>query len=122
MTEYELIDAIIGINGAMHNWLTTYFTTLSAYLITAYFVGLNLDKFQSLVITVCFVTFSGLCILGVYGGGLQFVELASEVVKLNPSRHFQVTLAVVRTMVFLLLFGIFVAMKFMWDVRHPKEE
>lgn len=44
MTEYELIEVIIGYNESVPGWLGLYMTTLTGYLIVAYVVGRELTR------------------------------------------------------------------------------
>ena len=38
MTEFELMEIFGNFSSVMHAWITTYFTTLTAYIIAAYIV------------------------------------------------------------------------------------
>jgi len=122
MTEYELVDAIASFNSNMQSWITVYLTTLSAYLVTAYVVGASLTKSQAFIINSCFVTFSGLFTFATTGSANRCLDFYAEVQAINPKREFALTPEVLWLGTAILLMGIFVGLKFMWDVRHPKTE
>jgi hypothetical protein len=122
MTEYELVDAIASFNSNMYSWATFYMTALSAYLVTAYILGAKLTRSQTTIINTCFVVFSALGIFAVRGSGMRCLEFVAEVQAINPERGFALTSEMVWVIVSILLLGIFVCLKFMWDIRHPKTE
>ena len=122
MTEYELVDAIASFNSNMYSWATFYMTALSAYLVTAYILGAKLTRSQTILINTCFVFFSALGIFAVRGSGMRCLEFAAEVQAINPERDFALTSGMLWVVFSILLLGIFVCLKFMWDIRHPKTE
>ena len=122
MTEYELVDAIASFNSNMYSWVTFYMTALSAYLITAYILGAKLTISQTIIINTCFVVFSALGIFAVMGSGMRCLEFVAEVQAINPERGFALTLGMLWVLFSVLLLGIFVCLKFMWDIRHPKTD
>jgi hypothetical protein len=122
MTEYELVDAAASYNGLLQGWLMAYFTILTAYLITAYAVGYSLNRFQTFVITTCFAVLNSLCVVAVMGTGMRFVELTQQATALNPERTYLVSPALMGITGAVLAAGLLVALRFMWDVRHPKTE
>ena len=122
MTEYELIDAIASFNSNMYSWATFYVTALSAYLVTAYILGAKLTRSQTIIVNTCFVAFSTLGILAVMGSGMRCLEFVAEVQAINPERDFALTPGLLWVIVSIMLLGIFVCLKFMWDIRHPKTE
>ena len=122
MTEYELVDAAASYNGLLQSWLMAYFTILTAYLITAYAVGDQLNRFQVFVITTLFAVLNSLCVAAVMGTGMRFVEFTQQVSDLNPERVYLVSPSMMLTTGTSLSVGILVALRFMWDVRHPKIE
>lgn len=96
--------------------LNLYLTTVSGYLLTAYFIGKDLTRAQCLIITVLFVVFAGLNLVATW----NYFENAV---------YFGHTYGEARTSVWaasavipVLILGILASLKFMWDVRHPKTE
>jgi hypothetical protein len=122
MTETELIEAIIGYNETMPAWLGLYITTLSGYLIVAYIAGKDLTRSQMVIISSCFAIFTSLCAYAAIANSTRVLEFTSELYELNPDRHYAMRVSVLYTIKFVLYTGILVALKFMWDIRHPKAE
>jgi hypothetical protein len=122
MTEYELVDAIASFNSGSGAWSVTYFTILSAYLIAAYMAGSQLTRSQVIIISGGFSIAASMCCFVAFSHALRSIEFANEVRLLNPNRDFAVRPWVAHTWGALLSLGILVALKFMWDVRHPKAE
>ena len=120
MTEYELVDAIASFNSNMYSWATFYMTALSAYLVTAYILGAKLTISQTILINTCFVFFSAMGIFALRGSAMRCLEFVAEVQAINPERGFALTSEVLWVILSMMLLGIFVCLKFMWDIRHPK--
>ena len=121
MTEYELVDAAASYTGLLQSWLMSYFTVLTAYLITAYVAGQQLTTFQAVVVTTCFLVLCSLTAIATTGAGFRFVELTQEITTMNSGRVYLVSPTLMWACVTTLYIGIFVALIFMWQVRHPKE-
>ena len=79
MTEFELMEIFGNFSSIMHAWITTYFTTLTAYIIAAYVVGANLTSFQVTVINIGFTWFCGLCAYGGVSSGRRCAGLGGEI-------------------------------------------
>ena len=95
--------------------LGLYLTVTSGYLLVAYLVGNDLTRLQVFIVTVLFAVVAGLNTLA----AAAFWESAA---------HFGHTYGEGRAstwawkaVAFVLGAGIFASLKFMWDVRHPKE-
>lgn len=121
MSETELVQHFwSGVENGL-SALTMYISVFSGYLLVAYLVGARLTSLQCAISTGAFLVFGGYCIWGnavfwnaVYVAAIELRSVRPELlpVDLNP--------AYVATI--LLLIGILGALKFMWDVRHPKAE
>ena len=122
MTEYELVDAIASFNSGAGSWSAMYFTILSAYLVAAYLAGAQLSHSQMLIVSGAFVVAASMCCFVAVSHTLRSLEFAIEVRLLNPSREFAVKPWVPLVWGALLSAGVLIALKFMWDVRHPKTE
>ena len=119
MTEAELVQHFWS---SVENAISTtimYISVFSGYLIIAYLVGARLTPIQALITTGAFVVFGVWCMWGAtvfwnsaYVVGMELHHIRPELVPLdlNPA-------VVCFT---LLSIGVFGALKFMWDVRHPK--
>ena len=105
--------------------LMLYLTVITGYLIAIYFIGAKLTKSQSLFISAIFTVFAGYSLWGVaqyWTSGYQAYLVRGdqgvlEAVELN---YFGINPAIIATPMGLI--GIYGALKFMWDVRHPKPE
>jgi len=99
--------------------LTIYISVFTGYLIMAFLVGIRLTTLQSLIATGAFLVFNGFCIWGnvVFWNATYVVgkELKNSRPELLPIDLNPALVAFV-----LLIVGVFGALKFMWDVRHPK--
>jgi hypothetical protein len=94
-----------------------YFTIFTAYLVAVYLVGTELTKMQVAVITGLFLIMQFFMISGVVGFFWQarvFIDQVREA-PLGSIEPHKVALP-------LLIVGVIVGLKFMWDVRHPKTE
>lgn len=119
MTQAELWELIVAYNSGVLNGVAIYFSALTGYLIVAYMIGDKLTVMQSAIITVGFVVFALLLTFGTVGQATRAVFLIGK-----TSEEYQSGIMINDTTVivltFLLVGGIAAALKFMWDVRHPK--
>ncbi len=120
MSEYELVDAAASYLSLLQTWIATYFTVLTAYLITAYVAGINLTRSQVSIINVGFMVLGGLCSLGATGTAARFLEFTRQVAELNPQRIYLASDPMSWAVSAVLFGGLLAALKFMWDIRHPK--
>jgi hypothetical protein len=58
----------------------------------------------------------------VFGTGSLIVHFAQEVMAINPERQFLADYPIIYGGTIVLVIGILGSLKFMWDVRHAKEE
>jgi len=118
LTKYELLD----LAGTYHGLGTSagmgYFSIVSAYLIVAFLAGDKLNRQQVIVISGLFVVMAlnMTWAAGAYlyfGQGFVFQSGQEMPITVIQPHH---------VITPLLLIGIIAALKFMWDVRHPKTE
>jgi hypothetical protein len=121
MTEYELIDAIGTYSSGMQSWTALFFSGVSAYLITAYVAGKSLNKSQAIIISAGFILFAINSVLGFHGLGLKLIVLNEELSALRPENTSLASELGVSIYSLVFVLGILVSLKFMWDIRHPKE-
>lgn len=103
-------------------WLGLYITSLSGYLIVAYIAGKDLTRSQMVIISACFAIFTSLCTYSAVANSTRILEFTNELRELNPDRHFAMRDYVLYAVKFVLYAGILVALKFMWDIRHPEKD
>jgi hypothetical protein len=95
---------------------------LSGYLIVAYMVGKNMTRSQIVILNTLFLGLSGFFVLG----ALEFARISLEMEYLALEIGTQ---RIVEPQAYLpygltMFYGICIiaALRFMWDVRHPKPE
>jgi len=122
MTEAELIESSMALSEMASNAVTLYLTTVSAYLLVAYFVGASLDRLQTFIISVLFIVFSLSFVAAIQTNLGNMVSIGNELEEIRPdwiryaSAPFNLVLLVVDTC------GVLVSLLFMWNIRHPKPE
>ena len=122
MTEAELIESSMALAEMVSNTVTLYLTTVSAYLLVAYFVGASLDRLQTFIISVLFIVFSLSFVAAIQTNLGNMVSIGNELEEIRPdwiryaSTQFNLVLLVVDTC------GVLVSLLFMWNIRHPKTE
>ena len=123
MTEYELIDLAMTWIERQESASLTYFTVISAYMVTAYTVGQNLKSRQAFVVSVLFVAFAVGPTLAMLSQLGSLLEVAHLRMSLYPDSALQANVTAIKgayLWVFIQSAGILVALNFMWDIRHPK--
>ena len=122
MTDAEIWELILLSQGNSSATLGIYLSLVSGYLIVAYLVGKDLSRSQ---VTMISGLFSMGCIMAIvptyaYLSRATFLlQFADETYK-SPATLFLPLGAPVMSA--LLLLGLLASLKFMWDVRHPKNE
>jgi hypothetical protein len=96
--------------------MSLYLTVSSGYLLVAYLVGKELSFLQTTIITTLFMFFT-------------ITNTVATVLYMQSAYYFSHTYGAGRlpgwtasVTGILLAAGILAAVKFMWDVRHPKKE
>lgn len=122
MTEYEISDLLATTTGNATPVLALFITTISAYLITAWLVGSKLSRPQIVLVNSIFITFS---LLGVWGWLARYrmaIYYQEQLINLNPERFAPIPLSAIVFVTVVYLVIIASSVKFMWDVRHPKDD
>jgi hypothetical protein len=104
-----------------------YVSIIFAYLAAAYFVGEKLSKSQVIMASCLFVfaSFSTVAAVATFLGRVTvYLRLAKKTEDINdaPFYIFESSYFWSAYLLILCVLGIVVALKFMWDVRHPKTE
>lgn len=121
MSEAELVQHFWSSIENGLNALMMYISVFTGYLIMAYLIGARLTTVQSLIATGAFMVFSGFCIWGSMVFWTSSYIAALELYDTRPELlPFDLNPAIVSST--LLVTGVIGALKFMWDVRHPKGE
>ena len=120
MTEAELIEAVMASSESAGYSISLYLTTVTAYLLVAYFVGASLDRLQTIIISILFVVFALSFVAAVQVSLINTLSIGNELQEFRPdwlviaSRPFNLLCLVVDTGCLL------VSLFFMWRIRHPK--
>ena len=121
MTEAELLQHFWSAIENGISFTLMYISVFTGYLLMAYLVGARLTSLQCSIATGAFIVFSGWCTWGstalLNAGWVTAIELRKTRPELTP---IDVNPALVLFVV--LMIGIVGALKFMWDIRHPKKE
>jgi hypothetical protein len=79
-----------------------------------------LKSSQAVFISASFVVFSSLCVFGLFGTGIKYVDFTNQVEAMNPEQQFMASYPMIYIGTAVSFVGILASLKFMWDVRHPK--
>ena len=116
-----LLELVVEFNVAGMTAMTLYLTVVSGYLLVAYMIGDKLTRLQCAIVTGLFLWFSVFITMGTMGYFGRAHQLSSLFSDFTPSGLKMDTWVIWSSSV-LEFIGIFAALKFMWDVRHPKTE
>ena len=122
MTEAEVLElvALYGANAITS--FTAYISVMFAFMITTFYVGLQLTNFQALAVSGLFVFSTGSSLLAEVGYlQAMFIVKESTPTVLDGVLIYDGKFWV-PYMASILLVGILVGLYFMWRVRHPKTE
>jgi hypothetical protein len=121
MTEFEAIEALSGIAATAVTFLTVFISLTFGYLMVAYFVGAELTRFQSLVI-------SGLYILAasMFGGAAFLWTLAWDLLNAQESSVIDgiwfADLSWSTGVGIVVVLAALVSLYFMYDVRSSNQK
>ncbi len=121
MAEAEIWELILISQGNSSATLGIYLSMVSGYLIIAYLVGAKLSRSQVLTINVLFLTSGLLTTISTYA----FLARAAFLLQFTSKEYTSpasIFIPVADVAAGLVLFlGLLACLKFMWDIRHPKE-
>lgn len=122
LTEYELEDILTSTTLASVESFGMYITVVASYLVVAYLAGNKLTSQQTFIVSVLFSIAALLTTWSAYNYLGRSIPFADALEALNPGRRYGAQPYTQYWMTALLLAGICAALKFMWDIRHPKPE
>lgn len=120
MTAYELADLAQSNFANGTSAFAVFLSVVSAYIVAAYLVGAKLTRIQSRIVTILFLLisiFNSWTIAAYASGGARLSQLASPD---DPNQFFRPGPWVAPLIGIACLLIVVMALKFMWDVRHPK--
>jgi hypothetical protein len=121
VSEYELVESIgIYISNSIQS-ISIYLTVVSAYLVAAFIAGERLTRRQVVIVNCLFVAGAGIFTYTTIGLLFRQQHYVLELAQLQPKIVLPGRVPLAPIMGFVQLGGIGASLKFMWDVRHPKE-
>lgn len=123
MTEYELHvqEILTATSLASLDSFGYYLTILASYLVAGYLAGSKLSTLQTLTISILFVFGAIVTAYTSFSYMSRAVELADVLESLHPGRFYGGQPSARNGLFGLQIAGIIASLKFMWDIRHPKE-
>ena len=124
MTEYEFASLAMEAQNTVTSVFALFLTIVGGYLLAAWMVGIKLDRTQFIIVTFLFVFVEIQLLVGWFGRWSWFWHYYEQAQALNPlsvPNAEMVPFSIALTGL-LMLFTVFGAVKFMWNVRHPKAD
>ncbi|QFU75550.1 hypothetical protein EY643_07735 [Halioglobus maricola] len=123
MSEYELLDLMTSMEAHMATQFSLYLSVVSAYLVVAYLVGMNLSRAQMVIASALMIFAAGgqtWALHASLGRVQEYLLLKSE---LSPLTEYERNFATHSYIwIGILAAGILASLYFMWSVRHPNED
>ncbi|MEP1469335.1 MAG: hypothetical protein ABJK25_00020 [Halieaceae bacterium] len=122
MTEGEAIQAAQATWANVITMSTVEITLLSGYIIVAYLAGKELERSQVVIVNTLYLLLSLFVLSGIYTLARRATELAELSIDLSEYRELGPQIWLPYGVVVIFVFCIAASMKFMWDIRHRKDE
>ena len=134
MTEYEIADLAVsthanflqqlelaqGLGERGFDLVQQFGNLLFGYLIVFYFIGAELTRVQSVILTALYLFWQVRLAALLYGMSINWDILRADMSKISPDINLATpSLFWVYTMLFCLTIA---SLYFMWSIRHPKPE
>ena len=121
MSEYEIVESIgMYISNSIES-ISIYLTIVTAYLVAAFIAGDRLTRRQVVIVNALFISGAGIFTYTTVGLLLRQRHYVLELAQVQPETILPGSVPLAPIMGFVQLGGIAASLKFMWDVRHPKE-
>jgi hypothetical protein len=124
MTEYELASLAMEAQNTVTSVFALFLTIVGGYLLAAWMVGSKLERTQFIIVNILFVFVEIQLLAGWFGRWSWFWHYYEQARALNPLSvpNAEMVPFLIPLTGLLMLCSVFGAVKFMWDVRHPKNE
>lgn len=119
MNEGEAIEAAIAAAAVVFSCFTIYISFTFGYLVTAYFVGNKLTRFQVIAATGLYVVAAGFMILVMVAWTQSLFAITDTTVTALDTVSLLKRGYWVETLLILCGTGMLMSLYFMWDVRRP---
>ena len=122
MTEYEMGYLLTSTSFAGVESFLGYVTLMVAYLVAAYFAAQKMTRSQVVLVSLLYSISALLMVWSTYTYMSRSIALADALEALNPNITYGAQPFARNSVAVIQLLGVIGAIKFMWDVRHPKSE
>jgi hypothetical protein len=124
MTEYELASLAMEAQNTVTSVFALFLTIVGGYLLAAWMVGSKLERTQFIIVNFLFVFVEIQLLVGWFGRWSWFWHYYEQARALNPLSvpNAEMVPFLIPLTGLLMLCSVLGAVKFMWDVRHPKNE
>ena len=120
MTTYEMADLAQNLFANSLSAFTVFLSVVFAYIVSAYMVGAKMTRTQVRMLTFVFVIVAMLIVWSMAGYVSGGVTLNGQAYPDNDGLFFAPKTWLAPLVVGIGIVILIVALKFMWDVRHPK--
>jgi hypothetical protein len=122
MTFVELQSLAFEASSLAATYLGILITVISGYLIVAYVVGAHLAKGQIIIINFLYIFFATLLWYANSAALFKQVEIVEQLRAIQPDAFYPAGYEVAFAVALVTYLVVLASLKFMWDIRHPKEE
>jgi hypothetical protein len=120
VTTYEMADLAQNLFANSLSAFTVFLSVVFAYIVSAYLVGSKMTRTQVRMLTFVFAIVATLILWSMAGYVSGGVMLNGQAYPDNVDLFFAPKTWLAPLVVGIGIVILFVALKFMWDVRHPK--
>jgi len=122
MTEYEYAELITSYATQGGTFFTIWLTILSAYALVAFFAGEKLNFSQIVALNSLYIFSASLAIFVFSGSFRTLVYYIKQLKLLKPDSPQIMNNYGTWAITIIAILGVFATLRFMSDVRHPKEK
>ena len=122
MTEAEILAVSHESWSNAISLVALFVSILSGYLIVAYLAGKNMTRSQIVIVNSLFVGLAGFLIMGQLAFASLSIEMDFIAIEMSTQRFVRPQPYIPYGLTIFYGICVIAALKFMWDVRHPKAE
>ena len=122
MTEAELAEQVTNYGSQGLAAFTVWVSIVAGYLVAAYLAGGNLNRTQVSILNSVYLFVCALLMLAVFGSFRVQAFYATELRAVFPHSPQLAHMYIASGVTAACAGATIASLKFMWDVRHPKEE
>jgi len=121
MSEAELFQSAQAVWSNALSLMVVIISLLSGYLVVAYVVGKELTRSQVTIVNGLYILLCAFVLMGLYTFSNRATELANLSLAMSQTRELGPQNWIPLGMVFIFVVCIAVSLKFMWEIRHPRD-